>query len=68
MKERCMEWLAGVLAESVVNLQLQNEYVGRHVKVEDKKRKITTNAVSRRSETYHYTLPLQGNLESVCKA
>ncbi|CAG9814622.1 unnamed protein product [Phaedon cochleariae] len=49
------------------NLSLQREYVTRHTKTETKKRKVTQNESSRRSNTVFYCLPLNGVLQPVCK-
>lgn len=49
------------------NLLQQREYLVRHVKKEEKKRKTTKVECSRRQHTLHYSFPLEGRLVPICK-
>lgn len=49
------------------SLALQREYLTRHIKVKEKKRTLTGNPYSRRKNTVEYHLPVDGNLQNVCK-
>lgn len=49
------------------SLQLQREFIARHVTTHDTKRKRTSNAVSRRTRTFTYRLTNANRLITVCK-
>lgn len=49
------------------NLQLQREFIARHLKKEGKKRKTTTQEKSRRENTLTYSLTQSGRHIQVCK-
>lgn len=49
------------------SLQLQREFLVRHVKSEDIRRKRTTAQISRRTRTLKYTLPNGGSTIHVCR-
>lgn len=52
----------------LANIQVQREYIARHVKQVKKKCSTTTNLKSRRENTNLFFLPLAGNTVQVCRS